>query len=421
MRVLFIDHELHKKTVSSNFFIDILSKNRRVDKVFFDPEKMSTEKNYLTKFEANIPWNAYDLVVVWQLEVLGLLSQKRRIPTLLIPMYDGCANFEPDIWKIHRSASILHFSYTLFCKSNDAILNQKWVQYFPNPEEYNLVDHSNGRNVFFWMRRPEDLGLETVLKLIRSGFDRLHVHLAPDDPTKEFQLPDWMECYNITTSTWFNSRAELDTLLNDFNIMICPRMSEGIGMGMLEGMARGMCVIAARDATHTEYISDKINGFLFDRDTCSPIPLSRSEIMGKMARKGIADGYIRWIKQIEETQEFIDNAQLKAPQLQWNTETCQLLIEQYFGDIDEYYKHVRYLNAQELETIDDTKEAFNSYDAIRSVISSSQLMSDDELNMKRIDKVRLAANKVPGWNNVKDLVPVSLKNKIARMLAEASK
>ena len=109
---------------------------------------------------------------------------------------------------------MINFSYNLHARTRDVITHQKWVQYFPDPRLYKECDHSGGNRVFFWLRRPEDLDFEAILRMVRGGFERIHVHLSPDSGGENLTLPVEASSYNVTTSKWFKSKQEFDDLLD---------------------------------------------------------------------------------------------------------------------------------------------------------------------------------------------------------------
>ncbi|NQY13154.1 MAG: glycosyltransferase [Henriciella sp.] len=339
---------------------------------------------------------------------------------MLIPMYDGCANNPPYLWSHLEQCSMISFSYNLHARTKEVITHQKLVQYFPNPAAYRKCDHSNGNRVFFWLRRPEDIDFEAVLRMVRGGFDRIHVHLSPDSGAQNISLPVEASSYNVTTSRWFKSKDEFDKLLDEFNVLVCPRLSEGIGMNMLDGLARGMCVIANRDATHTEYIADGINGYLFDHNNYEPLDLRMVQSLGDMARIGVEDGYRNWCEQKASITEFLEDCSVRPTKLEVPIESARLLVRQYFSDFSAYTEHAKHIS--EIKDADDTEESEKSLglQSGPAALVSPALLNKIEFSHgdRAIDLVRARMNRVPGWRNIKSMVPLALKNRVANALAK---
>jgi glycosyltransferase involved in cell wall biosynthesis len=98
------------------------------------------------------------------------------------------------------------------------------------------------------------------------------------------------------------------SLLGRHNIFVAPRRKEGIGMAFLEAMAMGQCVIAAKDATMTEYIVHGENGLLFDPDRAEQIDLDHFGEIGRNSRQSARDGWIKWNSSIPELRGFLTSS-----------------------------------------------------------------------------------------------------------------
>lgn len=449
MRILFVDHVMHRLTSSSAFFLDILKERYEVDTAYLEPDITGTHA--LAEFERRQDWAGYDLVIAWQLEAVAAITSQHGVPTLLAPMFDGSGVLTEKAWALYRDCSMLHFSYTLHARTRDIIPHQKYIQYYPDPAAYKPVDHSMGAKVFFWMRRPEDLDLGAVLRLVRSGFDSIHVHLKPDRAGEKLVLPEWAASYNITSSSWFDKRSDYDALLDQHTVLVCPRLAEGIGMVMLEGLARGMCVLAHREPTHTEYIADGINGYLFDRLGYTPPDIRRREQLGRMARRGVEDGYARWRRQLEELPSFLEACAMRGSRPFCSPQSARTLVMQSMTDHGQYVGHAEYLvddlrgahaPASAAKGDDDTEaaapktakgapaaapsadaDADGGDDGVAAGNGVNGLLAPVQAvrfsrGQADVDRVRLLMRSVPGWSRIKGLVPLGLKRRIATELAD---
>ena len=61
-------------------------------------------------------------------------------------------------------------------------------------------------------------------------------------------------------------RDDIDAIYPLFDIFVLPSVLEGFGLVWAEAMARGIPVITTRIAPMTEFITDGVNGLLFDAD-----------------------------------------------------------------------------------------------------------------------------------------------------------
>jgi len=263
LRVAFLDHPFHRKTKSSNFFLEILEREFKVDVYYIESDSRDLLQIIVSK--------DYDTIVCWQTEYCApyLLAKGQRV--VCIPMYDGVAN-APDIyWTSIRQARFINFSQAIHHRLLDLDIESYYFQYF-NPDHATLpqADFSSGLKFFFWQRRPED-GLSSsfanrVAQAIIATQDaktqdwQLHVHNAPDGEPAD----KWEPLSATSVSSFLPSADHYRKLLSEANVFICPRYTEGIGMTMLEALARGMFVVAHRQPTASEYITDGVNGALLD-------------------------------------------------------------------------------------------------------------------------------------------------------------
>jgi len=61
-------------------------------------------------------------------------------------------------------------------------------------------------------------------------------------------------------------RDDIDAIYPLFDIFVLPSVLEGFGLVWAEAMARGIPVVTTRIAPMTEFITDEVNGLLFDAD-----------------------------------------------------------------------------------------------------------------------------------------------------------
>ena len=298
--VAFIDHPFHRRTKSSAFFIKLLQDEFDVH-VYYDepdPRALMTE----------IADRGYDLAICWQTEHYAPYLLMRGMRVVCIPMYDGVANAPAAYWLSMRQARFLNFSERLHLRHRELGIESYYLKYF-NEENKNLpqAKFENLRG-FFWQRRPEEgLSYKFARNLIINVVDTLHVHNAPDT-----ESPDDWEPDSLSTVTHFTEdAASYKEALTKANVYVCPRFTEGIGMTIVEAMARGMCIIAHDEPTANEYIVDGVNGLLVDygkmkrirppirnrtKDNFNSYVLTveKAQRLGKKAREVYVSGLEQW-------------------------------------------------------------------------------------------------------------------------------
>ncbi|PYG57397.1 glycosyltransferase [Rhizobium sp. UGM030330-04] len=262
--IAFIDHPFHRKTRSSNFFVDILQKDFDVDIYYAETDSRDLIKSIADK--------EYELVVCWQTEFCAPYFLMRGIRVVCIPMYDGVANVPDIYWIGMKQARFVSFSKALHLRLTSLGIESFYFQYYnvkhvPVPQ----ANFGDGLRFFFWQRRPEQGLTYAFAQEIASGIHArekalsnldlaMHVHNAPDT-----EAPDDWEPVGCDSVSYFTDDAlGYKEALVRCNVYICPRFSEGIGLSMIEALARGMLVIAHDEPTANEYIVDGVNGILLD-------------------------------------------------------------------------------------------------------------------------------------------------------------
>ncbi len=289
--VLFIGHAFHLKTKSSQFFIDILKKDFKIDFLWIDPysyEYINLE---------NVKNRYFDIILLWQLmpEMSFLIENFAYEKLVLCPMYDQVANIDRisfDLFEPFAEGSFICFSKTLYDGLVERGYNSLYVQYFPKPLN-DIVNFGSSNSVFFWNRR-ENLNINLVQKLTAGmNVKSIYIHKTLD-PNQKFIEPDDTSAVNYFYSEWFETKEQMYEVMDKSSIYIAPRILEGIGMSFLDAMARGRCVIAPNFPTMNEYIQDGVTGILYDYD--NPTSLQKYDIkqIQKNTIEYIKNGYNKW-------------------------------------------------------------------------------------------------------------------------------
>lgn len=289
-RLLFVDHAFHKRTRSSDFFTQILSEEYEVEIYYLDPEEEPDDGVVAAARQA-------DIVVCWQLDFLAPLFRSLGKPVIVIPMFDGSGGM-PDLhWIFASGARFFNFSIALNERIRMLGAETMQLRYFPPPAPKKELPTFTSLNAFFWQRRP-DHGIDHRLVdgMIGNDIDALHLHNVPDVPVSVKPLVEREGAYRFTESSWFETKAAYEACLASANVFIAPRVAEGIGMALLEAMARGMVVLAHDAPTNNEYISNWVTGILFNKDSPSKAINLRSQAprLSRTAWASVVEGHARW-------------------------------------------------------------------------------------------------------------------------------
>ena len=274
MKLLFIDHECHKKTQSAEFFLEVVRRRFSVDEHYY--------ANYY-KTGANNAISGYDGAIVWEFPIARNKFYFPGKVNAFVPMYD---NEWASFWQWKRIAwsgiGVISFCDKVSAHARRCgVKNILDVRYFPDPAAFPQV-HGDHKRVFLWERG--EIGKEIAEQL--------------------FPLSDGY-MFDIKGAEEFLDRGEYLDRVSKCGIVIAPRLKEGIGMAFLEAMAMGKCVVANDDATMNEYIIDGESGILFKSDNLCPVsPALVSRVIsnvGGSAKRLRA----RWLADIEKISGFI--------------------------------------------------------------------------------------------------------------------
>ena len=282
MKLLFIDHECHKKTRSAEFFLDVLRKA-------FDVEEHYYSKYYRTGSKSLA--KDCDVAVIWEFPISRwkfFFHGKRNV---FVPMYD---NEWGSYWQWKRIAwsgmGVISFCDKVTEHARRCgVKNILDLRYFPDPAGLPQAK-GDSKRVFLWERGEIDRSVAEILFPPSEGYV-LDVKRAGELLDRDAYLERMSKC----------------------GIVIAPRRKEGIGMAFLEAMAMGKCVVANDDATMNEYIKDGENGILFSGD--EPTPISEDKIARVRANVAGSAAKLRaqWLCDAAKINEFLFKQQPCAP------------------------------------------------------------------------------------------------------------
>ena len=294
MKILFIDHECHKKTRSSRFFLDILRSDHEVTEFYY-------KKAYeVSPGRALVDWA--DVVVFWEFlpHRFNIAYPSKRC--VYVPMYD---NEWQSKW-IWRRIGYSGMSVISFCGEVSrharmcGVKNILDVKYALKPEDFSSA--KTGRKVLYWDRG--EFSESSVRSIFADG--------AVDE---------------IKIQRGFLPREEYEKMRREYSVYVQPRSKEGIGMAFLEQIAMGNCVIANAAPTMSEYIADGVNGILRDFSRQGLSPVTGDEI--QKALNGVKalrrDIYERWLSDREKIAAFFASSATSIPQVK-NVRTLRHLV-----------------------------------------------------------------------------------------------
>jgi glycosyl transferase family 1 len=308
-RIAFVDHSYHRKTRATLFLQEILkSRGHRVD-VFWDEAWAEGEP---------VVWESvatHDVVIMFQsyCPAEGRIFSSMHPNVLYVPMFDqfgfsaGVFERMSTFWEPFRGSKVLSFSTAVHTLASAFGMMSLLVHYYPEPAQVRPRT-AQGLHGFFWLRREKELGWDVIRRLIGSTvFKSLHVHLVGDPGFPPVEPPSQKDtqAYNISLSTWFEKRSDLEKIVRKANVYFAPRLKEGIGQAFLEAMARGQCVVAPDNPTMNEYIVHGVNGLLYDPGAPTPLDFSDVTHLGDAARCGVSAGRMRWRSAEETLVDFI--------------------------------------------------------------------------------------------------------------------
>ncbi len=302
-KALFIGHQYHTKTKSSDFMIELLSREYDVTIFNFDPYQDNIETHFNP-----LAGTAFDVVILWQIAP-DMAIIKRLINSenfIFFPMYDACYAAPDKFWYGYRDVKIISFSQTLYKQLQEKGLSVDYIQYFPKPAAKFLP--GDNTSIFFWQRVSE-INLQTIRRVLRNKSDlqKVHIHQAID-PGHKVSANDGNSPYQIEYSTWYEQKEDMLKDINKSQMYMAPRIYEGIGMSFLEAMAMGRCVIAPDMPTMNEYIQNNQTGMLYNYEKLSALPAFNPEELGKNAYEYVKKGWQKWE---QEKQNIL--AWIKAP------------------------------------------------------------------------------------------------------------
>lgn len=271
------------------------------------------------------------------------LLRQSRARMVWLPMWDSVANRPMSFWRsLPKHLRIVAFSDPVERLARGHGLPTLRLRFYLDPDEAKPVRRQGAAMMLYWnrvglyslgaLRRVcRDLRIDTLIHVFRPDPRYAYPHLA---------LPETIGRTRVITIRSFLSKTEHCRLLADCSLVLAPRPVEGIGLAVLQSMARGACVLAYDGPSMNEYIIHGYSGYLFHSYTRRIHTWRRSllkrwlrltrpqhpffyhmvtsgqvrrdlqkispEAMGRAAREEHERGRRQWLKKIAEYAAFID-------------------------------------------------------------------------------------------------------------------
>ncbi len=299
-KLLFIGHEFHKKTKSSDFLPKLLAEKYEVETFYINPYKISE-----TDF-THITGKTFDLLILWQVmpSLEGLRKYIRFKQCAFFPMYDNTKTLNSHLWNEYKNCNIINFSKAFHKTCQDGGLSSYYIQYFPKPAE--IIDEGDEKSIFFW-QRSDKITTRTLQKVIDTkGIETVYLHKSID-PKNKFIPPSKNLERKVVYSSWFDTKEDMQKYIQKSALYFAPRRYEGIGMSFLEAMASGRCVIAPDYPTMNEYIKNGETGFLYNYKKPELLTILNVREIQKNTAEYIKLGYEKWEKEKYKIFDYIES------------------------------------------------------------------------------------------------------------------
>lgn len=263
-KLAFIDYWHHELTRSGDFLRDILSKEFEITNFWWKP-KTKFPIDELQQFD-----HIFFFHVMFPYQAMKRLIQKK---ILWAPMYDALIfknNFERKIF--WRQISLLGIKILEFSKKVSESINKEnieilKVQYFIKTEKNDEYKKTNKIKIFFWDRGQ--IEFKDWIKLFNPDDIDEIIYYPVVDPSRKIKnsLYEYKNVKIKVLKKNFLPKHEYLELMKSCHVFIAPRKKEGIGMSIVEALARGMYIVGYNDSTMNEYITNEKIGYLFDNNT----------------------------------------------------------------------------------------------------------------------------------------------------------
>jgi glycosyltransferase involved in cell wall biosynthesis len=235
-------------------------------------------------------WLRSSPIVFFQLPPPPKLLANMNARLVWIPMWDQARGYDSVWWqKLPKHLKVVAFSDEVEKRAKIVGLPSMRIKFYKNPDEMERVNWSERRVLLYWNRVGlvgpaflegicKNLEIDQLLfihridPLIPAWFDYSLPKILGNTPVRQIPITDFIP---------LNEYAKI---VNQANIFISPRSSEGVGLTFIEALARGCAVFAYDAPTMNEYIKTGVNGYLLPGYGVLQFGSLREQVRNKVLR-----------------------------------------------------------------------------------------------------------------------------------------
>jgi glycosyltransferase involved in cell wall biosynthesis len=199
-------------------------------------------------------------------------------------MWDDVAYRPAEWWsQFPRTLKVVAFSDGVADAAERVGIPTLRLRYYPDPASQTATAWDNGRVLFYWNRKglAGPRFLERLCGALAINWLLFRDEMDPGSPSvREFSLPSRIGHTRVVRVPGFGTVEQYREAIRPANIILAPRILEGVGLTFLDAMARGCAVLAYDAPTMNEYIRHGENGYL--------LPARRAAGMTRRIAQGLA-------------------------------------------------------------------------------------------------------------------------------------
>lgn len=238
-------------------------------------------------------------IVFFQLPPPENIFGARDARIIWIPMWDQARGYNKKWWDhLPKNLKVISFSNEISCRARAVGLKTLDLKFAKPPNECEQADWSGRRTLFYWNRTGivGEAFLRKLCKVLDVEELLFRRRIDPGQaPRSDYELPQKLGKTIVKELIFdaLDAHREYLFYLNQANIFIAPRISEGVGLSFIEALTRGVAVFAYNAPTMNEYIVHKINGYLLQQSYKSAFNTMQKQLTMQLRRLGSRFGYER--------------------------------------------------------------------------------------------------------------------------------
>lgn len=286
LNVTFIGRDFHRESGSAEFFLKILYKYFKVEKIYPD-----SYDEY--KFDG-LKYGADHIFFVWQSEHISFALSNLGYRVINVSMFDGVENRKNIFFEKLKNCININFSKNLHYKFINLNLNSNYLKYYPETKSSTVLKIKN--SVFFWERDVFQISCEDVIQRLGSTFN---FNLHGINQERKTEILEKFKNHEICFSNRIESKGDFLQFLAKFEFFVAPRLTEGIGMSFLDAMSVGCIPVGVMNPTFSEYVESSLNGFELSSFSTSLNKITDLEFIRSNIRNDLSEGANKFAEDID--------------------------------------------------------------------------------------------------------------------------